>query len=155
MVPASPERSGAKHRVLVRRTPVWRRAASGHHADSMWRSVLVSIAGVVLLAGVTEAQAASLRAPRRLTATAVSVSGRPAVRLRWRDAARGETRWEVLRGRRRVILRAGRTHYTDRRVTAGARYRYRVRACRRHRCGRWASARIAVPAAPGTPGAPG
>src|SRR4051794_15170880 len=99
----------------------------------MWRSVVITIAGVVLLAGATEAQAASLRAPRRLSATAITVSGRPVARLRWRDAAHGETRYEVLRGRRRVILRANRTHYTDRRVTAGARYRYRVRACRRHR----------------------
>jgi hypothetical protein len=121
----------------------------------MWRSVLISIAGVVLLAGVTEAQAASLRAPRRLTATAVAVSGRPAVRLRWSDAAHGETRWEVLRGHRRVVLRANRTHYTDRHVTAGAHYRYRVRACRRHRCGRWAARRVAVTAPTATPPAPG
>src|SRR5207244_13030929 len=91
-----------------------------------------------------------LRAPARPSATAVTVAGKPAVRLRWRDTARGETRWEVRRGARRVaVLRANATRYTDRRVSAGARHRHRVRPCRRRRCGRW-TRRASVAIAPAT-----
>jgi hypothetical protein len=119
----------------------------------MRRSMLASIAGVMLLAGLAEARDVRLRSPAALHATAVTMAGRPAVRLRWRDTARGETRWEVRRGRRHVVLRANRTRYTDRRVERGRRYRYRVRPCRRHRCARWTSAVVATPA-PTTPAAP-
>jgi hypothetical protein len=109
--------------------------------------------GVVALGALLASSAdARLRAPRKLTAAAVTIGGRPAVRLHWRDTARGETRWEIRRGRRRVVLRANRTRYTDRHVIAGRRYRYRVRPCRRHRCARWASVSVvAAPVASTTP----
>ena len=115
------------------------------------------LAVIALLAVPAAADAASvrLRAPRKLSAGAVSVAGAPAVRLRWRDVARGETRWEVTRAGRRVILRANRTGYTDRRVSAGRRYRYRVRPCRRRRCAHSRTVSATVPAtAPGVPGSP-
>src|SRR5439155_19493556 len=54
----------------------------------------------------------------------------------------------LLRGRRRVVLRASSTRYTDRRVESGRRYRYRVRPCRHHRCARWTPAKaVTVPPA--------
>src|SRR2546423_15067835 len=120
------------------------------------------VAMVVLLAlPVAAARGdARLGAPARPSATAITVAGSPAVRLRWHDTARGETRWEVRRGAHRVaVLRANTTRYTDRHVPAGARYRYPVRPCRHHRGGRWtrhASVRIAAaPAPPSTPPPPG
>src|SRR4051794_6746156 len=118
----------------------------------MWRTMIAALAVGTMLGGTAEARAPRLRPATGVRATAATVAGRPAIRLRWRDTARGETRWEVGRGPKRIVLRANRTSYTDRHVTAGARYRYRVRPCRRHRCTRWAAVRIALPAAGVAPG---
>ena len=112
----------------------------------MSRTILVALAAASLLGGTATARAPRLKPATAVRASAATVAGRPVIRLRWRDRARGETRWEVARGRRRVVLRANRTAYTDRRVTAGTRYRYRVRPCRRHRCARWAVVRITLSA---------
>lgn len=120
----------------------------------MRRGLLALIAVVLLPAALAESREVRLRSPARLRAAVVTTAGGPAVLLRWRDTARGETRWEVLRGRRRVVLRANSTRYTDRRVERGRRYRYRVRPCRRHRCARWTSAVVTLPASATTPALP-
>src|SRR5213592_4601755 len=86
----------------------------------MRRGLLALIAVVLLPAALAESREVRLRSPARLRAAVVTTAGGPAVLLRWRDTARGETRWEVLRGRRRVVLRANSTRYTDRRVSSAA-----------------------------------
>src|SRR4051794_5698772 len=126
----------------------------------MWRTMIAALAVGTMLGGTAEARAPRLRPATGVRATAATVAGRPAIRLRWRDTARGETRWEVGRGHERIVLRANRTSYTDRHVKVGTPYRYRVRPCRRRRCTRWAAVRITARApspgrAPGTPGNPG
>jgi hypothetical protein len=74
------------------------------------------------------------------------------VRLTWKDRARGETRYEVRRRRRKVRLRAGRTSWTDRRVAPSTRYRYIVRPCRRKRCARGRSVTVTTRRRPTSPG---
>src|SRR3954454_7117135 len=118
----------------------------------MLRTMVVALAAGMLPGGVAEARAPRLKPATRVRASATTVAGRPAIRVRWRDTARGETRWEIGRGHKRIVLRANRRSYTDRHVTAGTRYRYRVRPCRRHRCTGWAAVRIALPAAGAPPG---
>jgi hypothetical protein len=83
------------------------------------------------------------------------------VRLTWKDRARGETRWVVRRTGRKVKLKAGRTSWRDRKVTAGVRYRYTVRPCRRKHCAKGRSVsvtalrdRSAPGGGPGSPAAP-
>jgi hypothetical protein len=95
--------------------------------------------------------AVRLSAPTALRATATGTVAHPAVRLTWRDRARGETRWEVRRGTRRVLLKANAIAYTDRHVVRGHAYRYHVRACRRRRCGATAPVRGVARVAVGTP----
>src|SRR4051812_11933481 len=121
----------------------------------MWRTMIAALAVGTMLGGTAEARAPRLRPATGVRATAATVAGRPAIRLRWRDTARGETRWEVGRGPKRIVLRANRTSYTDRHVKAGTRYRYRVRPCRRHRCARGAAVRITTRAPAGSPAAGG
>src|SRR4051812_8891004 len=99
----------------------------------MRRFAALAIAAFLLSAAGAEARTLHLRAARGLTAT---VAPGPAVRLAWRDRASGEFRWEVWRGTKRRVLRANATRLTDRTVRAGATYVYRVRPCRRARCGR-------------------
>jgi hypothetical protein len=113
---------------------------------AMARPLVAALAGLLLLApGAPAAARPHLRAAAALQAAGVSGAKGPAVRLRWRDRARGETRWEVRRGTRRTTLRAGSTTYTDRHVAAGKTYTYRVRPCRRHRCAAFARATVTVP----------
>jgi hypothetical protein len=116
---------------------------------AMARRLAIALAGLLVLVPAAQAAASRphLRAAASLRAASAGTAAAPAVRLRWRDRARGETRWEVRRGARRVILRAGSTGYTDRRVVAGKTYTYLVRPCRRHRCARSARTRLTVVAA--------
>jgi hypothetical protein len=111
-----------------------------------------------------------LRAAASLRAATVSSK---AITLRWRDRARGETRWEVRRGSARAkkvhVRGAQATSYTDRSVAAGKTYTYYVRPCRRHACGASKRLRVRVPmsssgkgptsapppTAPTAPGSPG
>jgi hypothetical protein len=92
------------------------------------RSLVGAVALALLLAAPADAR--RLKPAGKLRATAVP----GAVQLTWKDRARGETRWVVRRAGRKAKLRAGRTAWSDRRVTAGVRYRYTVRPCRRSRC---------------------
>ncbi len=117
------------------------------------RALALALTGLLLAAGVADARAVRLRAARSLHAVAARSGGRPVVKLTWRDRARGETRWEVWRGgRRRALLKANRTRYTDRSVKAGVTYRYRVRPCRRSRCARTVAVRVKVARSLATPG---
>ena len=100
------------------------------------RSLLAALALALLLAAPADAR--RLKPAGKLRATAVP----GVVQLTWKDRARGETRWVVRRAGRKARLRAGRTAWTDRRVTAGVRYRYTVRPCRRSRCARRRSVTI-------------
>src|SRR3954471_6532975 len=126
----------------------------------MVRTIVAALAVGALLSGSAEARAPRLKPATGVRASAATVAGRPAINVRWRDTARGETRWEIRRARKRIVLRANRTSYTDRHVTAGTRYRYRVRPCRRHRCARWAAVRVTARApvngspSPGAGGSP-
>ena len=134
---------------------------------SAMRTVLAGLVLALLLAAPADAR--GLKAVGKLRAAAEP----GAVVLTWRDRARGETRYVVRRrgtggaaarraGRRTKRLRAGRTRWTDRRATAGVRYRYTVRPCRRARCARPRAIRVTARAGtpppvapPGTPPAPG
>ena len=113
------------------------------------RAVAATLGLVLLLAAPAEAR---LRPAAKLTAKA----GASAVRLAWKDRARGETRYEVRRRGRRVRLRANRKTWTDRRVAPATRYRYTVRPCKRRRCARGRSVTITTPPSRGgTGGIPG
>jgi hypothetical protein len=121
-----------------------------------WSRLLVVILVALLLpAAVADARAVHLRPAASLKAANARSSKGPIVRLRWRDRAVGESRWEVWRGGRgRALLQANTKRWTDRHVKVGARYAYRVRPCRRSRCARSATVRIKVRGAGATP-APG
>lgn len=91
------------------------------------------------------AQAAGLRPPGTLRATAVSAT---AIVVRWENRARGETRTELgLRRRggreRRGRVPAGAKRWTKGSLRPATTYAVRVRACDRKGCGAW-SARVTV-----------
>jgi hypothetical protein len=102
------------------------------------RSFALAAGLLLLLAAPADAR---LRSVAHLTATPRGTT----VRLHWKDRARGETRYEVRRTGLRVRLKRNRTSYTDRKVTAGTTYRYRVRPCRRSRCAKARAIRLKVP----------
>jgi hypothetical protein len=110
------------------------------------RTLLTAAALTLLLAAPADAY--KLRPAGKLRATAVP----GAVKLTWKDRARGETRWVVRRAGRTAKLRANRRSWTDRRVRPGVRYRYMVRPCRRARCARRRWVRITTAADPAPPG---
>jgi hypothetical protein len=116
------------------------------------RSLALAVVGLVVLASSADARQIRLRSAGSLRAAAARSAGKPVVRLHWRDRSRGETRWEVLRGAKRKILKANRTSYTDRTVRAGSTYAYRVRACRRKRCAKAVKVRVTVRRSLGSPG---
>jgi hypothetical protein len=117
------------------------------------------VAALVLTLALASCAQARLRAPAKLHAKA----GVTTVKLTWRDRSKGETRYEIRRKGRKVRLKRNRHRFVDRRVKPATRYRYRVRACRRKRCGRarrvtvrtLPRAATPVPGAPGGGGAPG
>jgi hypothetical protein len=110
----------------------------------MSRSIAVAVAGLLLLTATAHGSHVRLRSAASLEAVVTGSATGPIVRLQWRDRARGETRWEVLRRPKRTILKANRRRFTDRRVRAGKVYRYLVRPCRRARCAKAASVRVRV-----------
>ena len=115
------------------------------------RAIALALAGVLLLGATAHARPARLRPATSLKAvTSVAPQGY-VVKLRWRDRASGETRWEVLRRPRRTVLRTNSTRFTDRRVRAGRTYTYLVRPCRRSRCARAARVRVRVRTRGATP----
>jgi hypothetical protein len=119
------------------------------------RPLALALTGLLLVTASAYGRQVRLRAADSLKAANASSSKGPIVRLRWRDRARGETRWEVWRGgRRRGMLKANSKRWTDRHVRVGTRYAYRVRPCRRSRCAKSVSVRIKVRGAAGAP-APG
>ena len=97
---------------------------------------------VVALVGLSLLLVAPAEARLRPAAKLTAKAGASAVRLTWKDRARGETRYEVRRRGRKVRLRANRKTWTDRRVAPATRYRYTVRPCRRRRCARGRSVTI-------------
>jgi hypothetical protein len=107
--------------------------------------ILVATAGLLLL--LAAPSQAKLRTASRLHATATA----SAVKLTWRDRSTGETRYEVRRAGLHARLKRNRTSYTDRRVKAGASYRYSVRACRGRHCARAIVATVTVPRAAAPP----
>jgi hypothetical protein len=126
------------------------------------RPFALALIAVLLVAATASAREVRLRPAAALKAASARSSKGPIVRLRWRDRAVGESRWEVWRGgRRRAVLKPNAKRFTDRRVRVGTRYAYRVRPCRRSRCARSATVRIRVrgvataPGAGGTGGGPG
>jgi hypothetical protein len=163
-VPAAELRRSVRRRTCVQ--VVGFVTQSTRQMPAMARPLMAALAGLLLLVpGAAGAARPHLRAAAGLKASELTSAKGPAVRLRWRDRARGETRWEVRRGLKRTILRAGTTSYTDRRVAAGKTYTYRVRPCRRHRCAAFARVTATVPktaaglppaaGAPPTPAPPG
>jgi hypothetical protein len=108
------------------------------------RLIVATGALALLLAAPAQARLAPVS---RLAAKA-SPAG---VTLTWRDRSRGETRYEVRRSGRRVVLASNARRWTDRAVEAGKRYRYSVRPCRRARCAAARSVSVATPAAPPAP----
>jgi hypothetical protein len=115
------------------------------------RTLVVTAVVALLLASPAHAQRLTPAGKPRATA----VPG--AVKLTWKDRARGETRWVVRRAGRKARLRRNRTAWTDRRVSPGVTYRYSVRPCRRTLCARRrfvaVTASQVAPAQP-SPGAP-
>ena len=109
------------------------------------RVVVAALTFALVAAAPAEAR---LKPVSRLAARADSSS----VRMTWRDRARGETRYEMLkrrtghRGRRTIRLRAGQRRWRDRGVAPATRYRYTVRPCRRRRCARGRSVTVRTPA---------
>jgi hypothetical protein len=119
------------------------------------RPLALALTGLLLVTASAYGREVRLRPAASLHAANATSSKGPIVRLRWRDRARGETRWEVWRGgRRRGVLKANSKRWTDRRVRMGTTYAYRVRPCRRLRCARSVRVRIKVRGAAGSP-APG
>jgi hypothetical protein len=116
------------------------------------RCIALALAGLLVVVATADARQVRLRSAGSLRAAAARSAGKAVVRLHWRDRARGETRWEVLRGAKRKVLKANRTSYTDRTVRAGTTYTYRVRPCRRARCAKAVKVRIRVHGALGAPG---
>jgi hypothetical protein len=116
------------------------------------RSLVTALAAVLLLAAPADAR---LRSVGQLKAGAKG----DAVRLTWKDRARGETRYEVRRPGLAARVARNRTTYTDRKAKAGTGYRYSVRPCRRARCAKARTVRFALPApkqmAPTPPDPPG
>jgi hypothetical protein len=94
--------------------------------------------GLLALLLAAPADARRLKPAGKLKATAVP----GAVKLSWKDRARGETRWVVRRAGRKARLRRNRTAWTDRRVQPGVTYRYTVRPCRRKRCAKRRTVRV-------------
>jgi hypothetical protein len=101
---------------------------------------------------------AKLRPVGKLRAKATATT----VKLSWRDRSRGETRYVVKRTGRKVKLKRNRHRFTDRRVKAGRKYRYSVRACRKKRCAKVRRVTVRTPSpggdaapAPGGGGTPG
>jgi hypothetical protein len=117
------------------------------------RPLALALAGLLLVTATAQGRQVRLRAAASLHAASARSAKGPIVRLSWRDRARGESRWEVWRGgRRRAVLKANTTRWTDRHVRVGTRYAYRVRPCRRSRCARSRTVRIRVRGANGTSG---
>jgi hypothetical protein len=114
-------------------------------------AIALALSGALVSGSSARARQAHLRPAATLKATTSAAPTGPVVRLRWRDRARGETRWEVLRRPRRTVLRANSTRFTDRHVRAGRTYSYVVRPCRRSRCARAARVRIRVRTRTATP----
>jgi hypothetical protein len=111
------------------------------------RTLLAAVTLALLLAAPADAY--RLRPAGKLRATAVP----GAVKLTWKDRARGETRWVVRRAGRKARLQRNRSAWTDRRVSPGVTYRYTVRPCRRARCAKRRSVTVtAIGAAPDEPG---
>ena len=119
------------------------------------RQLALALTALLLVTATAHGREVRLRPAAALKAASARSSKGPIVRLRWRDRAVGESRWEVWRGgRRRALLKANARRWTDRHVKVGARYAYRVRPCRRSRCARSATVRIKVRGARAAP-APG
>jgi hypothetical protein len=69
--------------------------------------VVLALAGLLLVTATASGREVRLRPAASLKAATARSSKGPIVRLRWRDRARGESRWEVWRGgRRRAVLKA-------------------------------------------------
>ena len=84
----------------------------------MVRVLVVLLTGLLLLTPVAEgAGPVRLRKAGELRAT--QAEG-PIVTLHWRDRARRETRWEVLRGTKRKKLKRNSTRFTDPRSAPAA-----------------------------------
>ena len=116
------------------------------------RALSLALTGLLLVTATAHGRQVRLRPAVSLHAANARSSEGPIVRLRWRDRARGETRWEVWRGgRRRGVLKANSKRWTDRRVRVGTRYAYRVRPCRRSRCAKSVTVRIKVHGGSGAP----
>jgi hypothetical protein len=114
------------------------------------RPLALAVTGLLLVTAGAYGREVRLRPAASLKAASARSSGGPIVRLRWRDRARGETRWEVWRAaRRRGVPKANSTHWTDRHVRVGSRYAYRVRPCRRSRCAKSVTVRLKVRGAAG------
>jgi hypothetical protein len=119
------------------------------------RPLALALTALLLVTASAYGREVRLRPAASLHAANATSTKGPIVRLRWRDRARGETRWEVWRGgRRRGLLKANSKRWTDRRVRTGSTYAYRVRPCRRSRCAKAVKVRIKVRGAAGSP-APG
>jgi hypothetical protein len=103
------------------------------------RLLVAVLAAVLLVAAPANAQ---LRSVSRLKAAAKG----DAVRLTWKDRARGETRYEIRRSKLSVSVARNRSTYTDRKAKAGTRYRWSVRPCRRSRCAKARTVRFTLPA---------
>ena len=95
------------------------------------RAIALALAGVLLLGATAHARPARLRPATSLKAvTSVAPHGY-VVKLHWRDRARRETRWEIRRGARRIVLQANSTRVTDPAACSRVEtYTYRVRPCR-------------------------
>jgi hypothetical protein len=85
------------------------------------RPLALALTGLLLVTASAYGREVRLRPAASLKAASARSSGGPIVRSRWRDRARGETRWEVWRAaRRRGVLKANSTHWTDRHVRSEA-----------------------------------
>ena len=94
-------------------------------------AIAIAVAAVSAL-GAASAGAA-LRKPGKVRIDKVSTSS---ITLRWKDRARGESRYEVRSddAAKTARVRRNKTKFTDKGLEPGTVHDYQVRACRRQRC---------------------
>ncbi len=100
------------------------------------REGVVAIAVTALAALGAPGADAALRKPGKVRIDKVSTSS---IRLRWKDRARGESRYEIRRndqGKAAAIdrVRRNKTRFTDKGLDPGTVHGYQVRACKHRRC---------------------
>lgn len=100
-----------------------------------------AVAGVLLAVLAPPAAVAAPRQASGLKATRITTTS---VSLAWKDRARGETRYELRAGARRVKLPANAKRATVSGLKPDTGYAFRVRACKRGSCAPWTRSLVRI-----------